>query len=65
MNPLLGLFIAFMIFGIVDLIFVGTTTFFVVLLVKKMLGDEQILNELKKIADMLSNKDNRKFIEKA
>jgi hypothetical protein len=64
MNPNLGLLIAFIIFGVIDLTFVGTTTFFVVLLVKKMLGDEQILNELKKIADMLSKKDKRDFITK-
>jgi hypothetical protein len=64
MNPGLGLFIAFCIFAFIDLCFVGTTMFFVVLLVQKMLGDEQILGELKKIADMLSKKDTRKFIEK-
>jgi hypothetical protein len=64
MNPNLGLLIAFIIFGVIDLTFVGTTTFFVVLLVKKMLGDEQILNELKKIAEMLSKKDKRNFIVK-
>jgi len=64
MNPNLGLLIAFIIFGVIDLTFVGTTTFFVVLLVKKMLGDEQILNELKKIAEMLGKKDKRDFIAK-
>ena len=56
---------AFIIFGVIDLTFVGTTTFFVVLLVKKMLGDEEVLQELKKIADLLGKKDIRKFIEKA
>ena len=61
MNPL---FVAFVVFGVIDLTFVGTTTFFVVLLVKKMLGDEQILNELKKIAEMLTKKDKRNFIVK-
>lgn len=59
-----NLLIAFIVFGVIDLTFVGTTTFFVVLLVKKMLGDEEILKELKKIASMLSKKDNRNFIEK-
>lgn len=34
------LLIAFIIFGIIDLTFVGTTTYFVVKLVKKMLQGE-------------------------
>jgi hypothetical protein len=48
--------IAFIIFAAIDLTFVGTTTFFVVLLVKKMLGDELILAELKKIVEILGKK---------
>jgi len=55
------LFIACVIFFVIDLCFVGTTTVFVVKLVRKILNEKSMLEEIKKI---INTKYNRDFIEK-
>lgn len=57
------LFIACITFFIIDLTFVGTTTYFVVKLVKKLLKEKDILEKVTEIIENL-NKDKRDFIEK-
>jgi hypothetical protein len=47
---------AFIIFAAIDLTFVGTTTLFVVLLVTKILFNKEILEEIKKIVEILGRK---------
>jgi hypothetical protein len=59
-----GLLIAFCLFAIIDLSFVGTTMFFVVSLVKKLLGEKSILEEIKKILSTLKKDNPRNFIER-
>ena len=56
--------IAFIFFAIIDLIFVGTTTFFVVKLVTKVLNEKSILEEIRKILSSLKKNNPRDFIEK-
>ena len=48
-RPDIGLLIAFIIFAVIDLTFVGTTTFFLVKLVKKLLNEKTILDEIVKL----------------
>ena len=55
--------IAFIFFAIIDLIFVGTTTFFVVKLVTKVLNEKSILEEIRKILSSLKKNNPRDFIE--
>jgi hypothetical protein len=58
-NPLL---IVFTIFAVIDLIFVGMTTFFVVKLVKKLLKEKSILEQVTDLFEKLKKSD-RNFIE--
>jgi len=55
--------IAFIIFAIIDLTFVGTTTFFVVKLVTKVLNENSVLEEIRKILTTLKKNNSRNFIE--
>lgn len=56
MNYGLGLLIAFIIFAIIDLSFVGTTMYFVVKLVKKLLREKFILDEIMKALQQMGRK---------
>jgi hypothetical protein len=56
--------IAFIFFAIIDLIFVGTTTFFVVKLVTKVLNEKSVLEEIRKILSSLKKSNPRDFIER-
>jgi lysophospholipase L1-like esterase len=56
--------VAFIVFGVIDLIFVGTTTFFVVKLVTKVLNEKSILEEIRKILSTLKKDNPRNFIER-
>lgn len=56
--------IAFIFFAVIDLIFVGTTTFFVVKLVTKVLNETSILEEIRKILSSLKKNNPRDFIER-
>lgn len=56
--------VAFIVFAIVDLTFVGTTTFFVVKLVTKVLNENSVLEEIRKILASLKKNNPRDFIEK-
>jgi hypothetical protein len=58
------LFIACVLFFVIDLCFVGTTMFFVVKLVRRVLNEDSILEEIKKILNGLKKKDIRNFIER-
>jgi hypothetical protein len=58
-NPLL---IVFTIFAVIDLIFVGMTTFFVVKLVKELLKEKSILEQVTDLFEKLKKSD-RNFIE--
>jgi hypothetical protein len=58
-----ALLIVFTAFAIIDLTFVGTTTYFVVKLVKKILKEKDILEKITEILDNFK-KSNRNFIEK-
>jgi hypothetical protein len=58
------LFIACVLFFVIDLCFVGTTMFFVVKLVRRVLNEDSILEEIRKILDRLPKRDIRNFIEK-
>jgi len=55
--------IAFIVFALVDLTFVGTTTFFVVKLVKKVLNEKSVLEEIRKALNTLKKNNPRDFIE--
>ena len=59
----MALTIAFIIFAIIDLTFVGTTTFFVVKLVTKVLNENSVLEEIRKILTTLKKNNSRNFIE--
>jgi uncharacterized protein YneF (UPF0154 family) len=56
--------IAFIVFALVDLTFVGTTTFFVVKLVKKVLNEKSVLEEIRKALNTLKKNNPRNFIER-
>jgi hypothetical protein len=58
------LFIACVIFFIIDLCFVGTTTVFVVKLVTKILNEKSILEEVRKLLLNYTKGNVRNFIEK-
>lgn len=58
-----GLLIAFCLFAIIDLCFVGTTMFFVMALVRKLLGEKSVLEEIKKALAALKKSNPRNFIE--
>jgi len=57
------LFIACVTFFVIDLTFVGTTTYFVVKLVKRLLREKDLLEKVMEAIDNIK-KDNRNFIEK-
>jgi len=47
---------AFIVFAAIDLTFVGTTMFFLIKLVKKLLGERTVLAEIMKAVDKLGKK---------
>jgi hypothetical protein len=58
------LFWACVVFFVIDLTFVGTTTYFVVRLVKKLLKERDIMDRIIELLGNINKKDNRNFIEK-
>jgi hypothetical protein len=56
--------VAFIVFALIDLTFVGTTTFFVVKLVKRILDEKSVLEEIKKALIALKKSNPRDFIVK-
>lgn len=56
LNYGLGLLIAFIAFAVIDLSFVGTTMYFVIKLVKKLLNEKPVLEEITKALKRLGQK---------